>query len=88
LTTVPRAADGTRQLLQWGSLMLGIGLVAGLLVYTVLGGFTVNGAHSNSGWFAAILALTCTPCGALITGLGMAKWERNRRLSRGKPHTS
>ena len=74
--------DGTRQLLQYGSLVLGIGLVAGLLMLTVLGGFTANGAHSDSGWFAAILALSCIPCGALITGLGLAKWTRNRRHSR------
>ena len=82
MTTAARASDGTRPLLQWGSLVLGVGLIAGLLVYTVLGGFTANGAHSNSGWFAAILALSCTPCGLLITGLGAAKWIRNRRLSR------
>jgi hypothetical protein len=82
LNTAARTSDGTRPLLQWGSLVLGIGLVAGLLVCTVLGGFTANGAHSNAGWFAAILALSCTPCGLLIAGLGAAKWMRNRRLSR------
>lgn len=82
LTTVPRTSDGTRQLLQWGSLVLAVGLLAGLLLLTVLGGFTATGAHTNTGWFAAILALSCIPCGVLITGLGLAKWTRNRRLSR------
>jgi len=82
LTTAVRTTDGTRPLLQWGSLVLGVGLIAGLLVYTLLGGFTATGAHSNTGWFAAILALTCVPFGTLITGLGVAKWARNRRLSR------
>lgn len=82
MTIATPTSDGTRQLLQYGSLVLGIGLVAGVLLLTVLGGFTANGAHSDSGWFAAILALSCIPCGVLVTGLGLAKWTRNRRLSR------
>ena len=36
--------DGTRQLLQWGGAMLGAGLVAALLLVTLLGGFTATGA--------------------------------------------
>ena len=36
--------DGTRQLLQWGSSMVGTGLVAVLLLLTLLGGFTRQGA--------------------------------------------
>jgi hypothetical protein len=74
--------DGTRQLLQWGGSIVAIGLLATLLLQTMLGGFTSTGAHSNGGWFALIVALMCIPFGSLLLGLGMAKWLRNRRLAR------
>ena len=74
--------DGTRQLLQWGAWILGTGLLAGVLLVTVLGGFTATGAHTNGGWFALIVTLACIPFGGLLLGLGMAKWFRNRRLAR------
>jgi hypothetical protein len=75
--------DGTRQLLQWGGSMVGTGLLAGALVLTVLGGFTRQGATTNAGWFALIVALMCLPFGALLLTLGIAKWLRNRRLAKG-----
>jgi hypothetical protein len=81
--TLPQPDDGTRQLLQWGSSMLGSGLLAALLLVTVLGGYSTVGAKTNSGWFALIVALACIPFGALLLGLGVAKWFRNRSLA---PH--
>ena len=74
--------DGTRQLLQWGGSMVGTGLLAGLLLLTVLGGFTPTGATTNTGWFALIVALMCIPFGSLLLILGIAKWFRNRTLFR------
>lgn len=74
--------DGTRQLLQWGATILGSGILAGLLLVTVLGGFSRIGAKTNSGWFAVIVALGCIPFGGLLLSLGVAKWFRNRRLAR------
>jgi hypothetical protein len=74
--------DGTRQLLQWGGSMVGTGLLAGALVLTVLGGFTRLGATTNAGWFALIVALMCLPFGALLLTLGVAKWLRNRRMTK------
>ena len=76
------AGDGTRQLLQWGASMLGSGLVAAGLLETVLGGFSATGASTNTGWLALIVALMCIPFGGLLLALGLAKWLRNRRLSR------
>ncbi len=76
------ANDGTRQLLQWGASMLGAGLLAALLLETVLGGFSPTGASTNAGWFALIVALMCIPFGGLLLVLGVAKWLRNRALSR------
>lgn len=75
-------ADGTRQLLQWGGSMLGAGLLAGLLLETLLGGFSPTGASTNTGWFALIVALGCIPFGGLLLALGVAKWLRNLRLAR------
>ena len=62
--------------------MLGAGLVAAVLLETVLGGFSPTGASTNTGWFALIVALMCIPFGGLLLLLGVAKWLRNRALSR------
>ncbi len=78
----PLPDDGTRQLLQWGGSMVGTGILAGLLLLTVLGGFTPTGATTNTGWFALIVALMCIPFGSLLLILGIAKWLRNRSLAR------
>jgi hypothetical protein len=74
--------DGTRQLLQWGGSILAAGIVAGLLLVTLLGGFTATGASTNTGWFALIVTMMCIPFGGLLLLLGVAKWFRNRRLAR------
>ena len=71
--------DGTRQLLNWGGSMVGAGLVCILLLVTVLGGYSRNGASTNAGWFALIVALMCLPFGGLLLTLGVAKWLRNYR---------
>jgi len=70
--------DGTRQLLQWGGSIVGTGVVAAILLVTVLGGFTRTGATTNTGWFALILVLACIPFGGMLLTLGVAKWLRNR----------
>ena len=59
--------------------MLGSGLVAAVLLQTLLGGFSPTGASTNTGWFALIVALMCIPFGGLLLALGVAKWLRNRR---------
>ena len=74
--------DGTRQLLQWGAWMLGSGILAWVLLITLLGGFSPTGASTNTGWFALIVALGCIPFGGLLLTLGVAKWFRNRKLAR------
>ena len=75
--------DGTRQLLQWGSSIVGTGILAAILLETMLGGFTRTGAHTNTGWFALILVLGCIPFGGMLLTLGVAKWLKNRRESSG-----
>ena len=55
------------------------GVVAGVLLLTVLGGYSRIGARTNGGWFALIVLLACLPFGGLLLTLGVAKWFRNRR---------
>ena len=74
--------DGTTQLLHWGSLILAAGIVAIALLMTLLGGVSVEGAHSNAGWLALIIGAMCLPFGLMLTALGAAKWLRRRNLSR------
>ena len=74
--------DGTRQLLQWGGSMVGTGVLAALLLVTLLGGYSHTGASTNTGWFALIVTLMCIPFGLMLFTLGVAKWLRNRRQSR------
>lgn len=74
--------DGTRQLLQWGGSIVGTGVLAAVLLELFLGGYSRTGASTNTGWFALILALSCIPFGSLLLALGVAKWFRNRKLTR------
>lgn len=80
----PMPNDGTRQLLQWGGSMVAAGVIAGILLITLLGGYTRLGATTNSGWFALIVMLMCIPFGGMLLTLGVAKWLRNRRIARGR----
>lgn len=80
--SIATPSDGTRQLLQWGASMTGAGILAAILLQTLLGGFGPTGASTNTGWFALIVALMCIPFGGLLLTLGIAKWLRNRSLRR------
>ena len=73
--------DGTTELLRGGGLILLIGLVSFGLLMIAFGGVSVEGAHSNPGWLALIIAAMCLPFGLLLTLLGVAKWLRKRHLS-------
>ncbi|HWE86249.1 MAG TPA: hypothetical protein VG267_15005 [Terracidiphilus sp.] len=73
--------DGTLQLLQWGGWMVATGVAAGLLLETVLGGYSRTGASTNLGWFALIVTLMCVPFGGMLLALGIAKWLRKRGLA-------
>ncbi|MGH9591357.1 MAG: hypothetical protein ACRD25_13240 [Terracidiphilus sp.] len=75
--------DGTRELLRSGGWMVGVGVLAALLLETLLGGISQTGARTNGGWFAFIVALMCIPFGLMLLTLGVAKWLRNRRFARG-----
>ncbi|MES2393679.1 MAG: hypothetical protein V4555_18720 [Acidobacteriota bacterium] len=63
----------TRKILRTGTLISVTGAVAVLLLFTVFGGVSRQGPHTNSGWLALMLALGCVPTGALTLALGLAK---------------
>ncbi len=65
--------------------MVGVGILAAILLVTVLGGYSRLGASTNAGWFALIVALMCIPFGLMLLALGLAKWLRNRRDFRARP---
>ena len=73
--------DGTPQLLRWGGGTVAVGVVAVIVLETLLGGISATGASTNSGWFALIVALMCIPFGGLLLALGVAKWLRNRSMT-------
>jgi hypothetical protein len=72
--------DGTRELVRGGGAIFGTGVLAGVLLLTILGGFTRTGATTNTGWFALIVTLMCLPFGGMLLALGVAKWVRRRRM--------
>jgi hypothetical protein len=71
----------TRQLLSTGSAIFLTGAICILLLYTVLGGITRHGPHTNPGWLALIIAIGCLPLGTLTLLLAAAKLigDRNRK---------
>ena len=83
MQAIKQPDDGTRELLRWGGSIVGTGVVAALLLETLLGGISHTGASTNGGWFAFIVALMCIPFGLMLLTLGVAKWLRNRRIARG-----
>jgi hypothetical protein len=73
--------DDTRTLLKTGSGIFFTGAIAALLMYTVGGGISNRGPHTNSGWLFLMVAMGCLPCGSLTLLLGLAKLvgDRNKR---------
>lgn len=74
--------DGTRQLLRAGFWIVVVGLLALLATLRLFGGIGIYGAHSNAGWLSLMFAMMGLPFGLMLLTLGVAKWLRNRRLSR------
>ena len=82
-TSSPENSDGgAGQLLRWGAIILGAGILFAVVTKTVFGGIGVQGPHTNAGWLAMIAAMGCLPFGSMLFVLGAAKWFRNRRTRR------
>jgi hypothetical protein len=63
----------TRKILRTGILIFGTGVLSALLMYTVFGGVSRQGPHTNAGWLALILAMGCLPTGTLTLLLALIK---------------
>jgi drug/metabolite transporter (DMT)-like permease len=63
----------TRQLLTTGTAIFFVGAVAVLLIFTVFGGVTKQGPHTNGGWLSLVVALGCLPTSAFTLFLGLIK---------------
>jgi hypothetical protein len=64
----------TRKLLTTGSIIFLTGAVAAVLMYTVFGGVSKQGPHTNGGWLCLMVAMGCLPTGVLTLFLGTAKF--------------
>ncbi|MBW4037658.1 MAG: hypothetical protein HIU91_02085 [Acidobacteria bacterium] len=63
----------TRKLLITGALIFLVGAIAALLMFTVFGGVTKQGPHTNGGWLSLIIVMGCLPTGVLTLLLGSTK---------------
>jgi hypothetical protein len=63
----------TRKLLATGSIIFLTGAVAAALMFTVFGGVSKQGPHTNGGWLCLMLAMGCLPTGLLTLLLATAK---------------
>lgn len=63
----------TRTLLRAGALIFLAGAIAALLMFTVFGGVTRQGPHTNGGWLSLIVLMGCLPIGSLTLLLGLTK---------------
>jgi hypothetical protein len=71
----------TRKLLTTGGIIFLTGAVAALLMFTVFGGVTKQGPHTNGGWLSLMVAIGCLPTGLLTLFLGAAKYVGDLRRS-------
>ncbi|MFC6646981.1 hypothetical protein ACFQBQ_15630 [Granulicella cerasi] len=53
----------TRTLLRTGTGILGTGLLSVVLLFTIGGGVSRLGPHTNGGWFLLMIAMGCLPTG-------------------------
>jgi len=63
----------TRKLLTTGSIIFLTGAISAALMYTVFGGVSKQGPHTNGGWLCLIVTMGCLPTGLLTLLLATAK---------------
>jgi hypothetical protein len=68
----------TRKFLTLGVTLSLVGAVAAALMFTVFGGVTRQGPHTNMGWLSLIVVMGCLPLGVLSLLFGIAKLFGNR----------
>ena len=63
----------TRKLLTTGAIIFLTGTIAALLMFTVFGGVTKQGPHTNGGWISLMVVIGCLPTAVLTLLLGLTK---------------
>ena len=71
----------TRKLLTTGAAIFLTGAFSALLMFTVFGGVSKQGPHTNGGWLSLMIAIGCLPTGVLTLLLGVAKLFGDLRRS-------
>jgi hypothetical protein len=71
----------TRKLLTTGTIILLAGAIAALLMFTVFGGVTKQGPHTNGGWISLMVTIGCLPTAILTLLLGLTKLIGDLRRS-------
>ena len=71
----------TRKLLTTGTAIFLTGAFSALLMFTVFGGVTKQGPHTNGGWLSLMIVIGCLPTGILTLFLGFAKLLGDLRRS-------
>jgi hypothetical protein len=71
----------TRKLLTTGTIILLTGAIAALLMFTVFGGVTREGPHTNGGWISLLVTIGCLPTAILTLLLGLTKLIGDLRRS-------
>ena len=69
----------TRTLLRSGIGILSTGIISVVLMFTLFGGVSPEGPHTDAGWLALVLALGCLPTGLITLALAIAKVFGDRR---------
>lgn len=69
----------TRKIVRTGLGIFLTGAAGVVLLFTVFGGITRQGPHTNAGWLALMVAMGCVPTGALTLLLGVAKAFADRK---------
>jgi len=72
-------APDTRTLLRTGLAIFLTGVIAAVLMYTVFGGISRQGPHTNGGWLSLMLAMGCLPTGSLTLLLAISKLIGSRK---------
>jgi hypothetical protein len=71
----------TRKLLFTGLAIFGAGAISVLLMFTIFGGISRQGPHTNLGWLSLMLAMGCLPTGFLTLLLATLKLIGDHRRS-------
>jgi hypothetical protein len=69
----------TKKLIRTGLAIFLTGAICAALMFTVFGGVSKQGPHTNMGWLMLMVAMGCLPTGTLTLLLAFSKLIGERR---------